>query len=160
MSIIAHLIKVSANQIKSFEKDPSAAYSFILGSSLSNARKTSQDVQAWKAKNALILLKVIQAGKLENLNPHDRVLFDRAHLELGDISRKAVFQGMAAFQESQLPEQGFCLEKSWQGIHYVLTGTVEGGSAPLSWAVRGDKEIPDAKKLLGYGPARLLTPKQ
>ncbi|HXY25371.1 MAG TPA: YfbM family protein [Candidatus Acidoferrum sp.] len=161
MSIIAHLRQVSADQIKQFEKDPSTAYSFILGTALSNVRNTSQEIQAWKARNALTLLKVIQAGKLENLNTQDRLLFDKAHLELTNISRKAVLQGVASMPKRSLDAKtGLCLEKSWHGIHYLLTGVAKGGSPPLSWAVLGAKEIPDPEKLLAYGPARALTPKQ
>ena len=160
MSIIAHLRQVSAQQIREFEKNPSTAYSFILGESLSSVRNTSQEIQAWKAKNALILLKVIQAGKLESLNPQDRQLFDQAHLELGNISRNAILQSVASAPRAPRPDPNLSLEKSWHGIHYLLTGVAEGGRAPLSWAVLGDKEIPDPEKLLGYGPARLLTPKQ
>ncbi len=50
MSIIAHLRRVSAKQLKQFEKDPSAAYSLILGDSSSSARKTGQELQNWKAR--------------------------------------------------------------------------------------------------------------
>lgn len=161
MSIIAHLRQVLSDQIKGFEKNPSSAYDLILGRSLPSVRNTAQEVQAWKARNALTLLKVIKAGKLENLKPEDRLLFDKAHNELTDISRKEVLQGIASLQKKSQPrEKDLCLEKSWHGIHYVLTGLAEGGRTPLSWAVLGDKEIPDPEKLLGYGPARFLTPKQ
>jgi len=72
MSIIAHLRQVSPKQLNHFDEDPASAYSLILGNSLSSARNSSQEVQDWKAKNALILLKVIHAGaKLENLNQED-----------------------------------------------------------------------------------------
>ena len=67
MSIIAHLRQVSVKQLKHFDMDPAAAYSLILGDSLSSARNTSQELQGWKTRNALILLKVIkgEVGKLE-----------------------------------------------------------------------------------------------
>lgn len=127
---------------------------------MSTARNTSQEIQDWKTKNALILLKVIQAGEPENLAPQDRQLFDQAHLEFGSISRNAILQSVSSIPRALRLEQGISLEKSWQGIHYVLTGLAESGRAPLAWAVRGDKEIPDIEKLLGHGPARFLTPKQ
>ena len=161
MSIIAHLRQVSVKQLKQFDKDPSAAYSFILGDSLSSARNTSHELQNWKTKNALILLKVIKAGaKLENLNPEDRLVFEKAHLELGSISQRRIFNSIASRPKVVRKEQGLSLEKSWHGIHYVLTGVAEGGKPPLSWAVLGDKEIPDTGKLMGYGPARVLTAQQ
>ena len=46
------------------------------------------------------------------------------------------------------------LDKAWHGIHYLLTGTAEGGIQPQSLAVFGGEEFgPD----VGYGPARFLT---
>ena len=160
MSIIAHLRQVSAEQLEQFDRDPSAAYSLIFGDSLSSARKTSQEVQEWKLKNALILLKAIKAGKVENLNPQDRLLFEKTHLEFGNIARKSVMQAVSSLPKAARMEPGLSLEKSWHGIHYVLTGAAEGGRPPLSWAVSGDKEIPDTAKLMGYGPAHVLTAQQ
>jgi hypothetical protein len=160
MSIIAHLRQVSLKQLKQFDKDPSAAYSLILGNSLSGARNIRQEVQDWKTKNALILLKVINAGKVENLIPQDRLLFEKAHLEFGNISRKSVLHAIPSLPGAPRKEPALSLEKSWHGIHYVLTGAPEGGRPPLSWAVLGDKEIPDKEKLMGYGPARVLTAHQ
>ena len=49
------------------------------------------------------------------------------------------------------------IDKSWHGIHFLLTGSAWGGKRPLSNAVMGGQEFgPD----LGYGPARYLTPDQ
>jgi hypothetical protein len=49
------------------------------------------------------------------------------------------------------------VDKAWNGIHYMLTGTADGGSEPLSLVVLGGEEIGAD---LGYGPARFLTPQQ
>ncbi len=160
MSIIAHLRQVSVKQLKHFDMDPAAAYSLILGDSLSSARNTSQEVQNWKTRNAPILLKVIKEGKLEDLNQQDRLIFDKAHLEFGDIARKKAMQAFDSLPKAPRKEPGVSLEKSWHGIHYVLTGAAEGGRPPLSWTVLGDKEIPDTGKLMGYGPAHVLTAEQ
>jgi hypothetical protein len=49
------------------------------------------------------------------------------------------------------------IDKSWHGIHFLLTGSAWGGKPPLFNAVLGGREFgPD----LGYGPARYLTPDQ
>jgi hypothetical protein len=46
------------------------------------------------------------------------------------------------------------IDKSWQGIHYLLTGTPWGGTDALAKAILGGTEIgPD----VGYGPARYLA---
>ena len=160
MSIIAHLKHISPEQVREFLDDHSAAYRFILGKSLSDAKNMSQEVQAWKAKNAAILLRVIQAGKLENLNPAEKAVFEKAHLELTDIGRRRILKAVHSLPKLPVREVGLSLEKSWHGIHYLLTGIAEGGRPPLSWAVFGDRELPDVSKVMGYGPARLLTPQQ
>ena len=55
------------------------------------------------------------------------------------------------------PEGSFDVDKAWHGLHYLLTGTSEGGEPPLSLAIVGGGEIGDD---LGMGPARFLTPAQ
>jgi Domain of unknown function (DUF1877) len=48
------------------------------------------------------------------------------------------------------------LEKAWHGLHYLLTGSTDGGPLPLSFIFAGGQDVgPD----LGYGPARLLSAK-
>lgn len=49
------------------------------------------------------------------------------------------------------------VDKAWHGIHYMLTGSVDGGEEPLSLTVFGGEEIGED---MGYGPARFLTPQQ
>ncbi len=49
------------------------------------------------------------------------------------------------------------VDKSWQTIHYLLSGEAWGGSSVEAQAIMGGTEIgPD----LGYGPARYLTAEQ
>jgi hypothetical protein len=47
------------------------------------------------------------------------------------------------------------LEKSWHGLHYLLTGTAGDGDSgtPLGFILEGGKPVGDD---LGYGPARLF----
>ena len=49
------------------------------------------------------------------------------------------------------------IDKAWHGIHYLLTGSAEGGAEPLSLAVMGGEEFGPE---VGYGSARFLTPAQ
>jgi len=49
------------------------------------------------------------------------------------------------------------IDKSWHGIHFLLTGSARGGSPPLYYAVLGGREF---GMDFGYGPARYLTPDQ
>jgi hypothetical protein len=48
-------------------------------------------------------------------------------------------------------------DRSWHAIHFLLTGEVEGGEAPLAWAVFAPTLLGED---LGRGPARVLTPDQ
>jgi hypothetical protein len=55
------------------------------------------------------------------------------------------------------PENYIDVDKAWHGIHYLLTGSADGGTPPLAWAVLGGVEVGED---MGYGPARLLTSEQ
>lgn len=50
------------------------------------------------------------------------------------------------------------IEKSWHGIHFVLTGSDWGGASPLNFLVSGGMEVGDED--VGYGPARAFTSAQ
>jgi hypothetical protein len=53
------------------------------------------------------------------------------------------------------------LDKAWHGVHYVLCGEVEPGTALLSQAVLGGVELgDDPEGFSGYGPARYFTAAQ
>ena len=47
------------------------------------------------------------------------------------------------------------LDKSWHGIHYLLTGTAWEGTEPIDFIVRGGTEVGQID--VGYGPARVFT---
>lgn len=49
------------------------------------------------------------------------------------------------------------IDKSWAGIHYLLTGSQWGGKPPHSVPILGGTEVGGD---LGYGPARLLQPNE
>jgi hypothetical protein len=51
------------------------------------------------------------------------------------------------------PDAMVDLHKSWQIIHYVLTGTPDSGPAPLNVLLSGGEEVGED---LGYGPARII----
>ncbi|MCA9817980.1 MAG: YfbM family protein [Candidatus Obscuribacterales bacterium] len=48
------------------------------------------------------------------------------------------------------------LEKSWHGIHYLLTGSQWEGKEPYCYLLSGGETIGDID--VGYGPARALRP--
>ncbi len=58
------------------------------------------------------------------------------------------------YTDGEEDENSIDVDKSWQGIHYLLTGDAWGGEPPLANVVLGGTEIGDD---VGYGPARYLT---
>jgi len=59
--------------------------------------------------------------------------------------------------DTSADERTLDLDKAWHGIHFLLTGAVEGGPEPLASAVLGGVPVGED---LGYGPARWLAPEQ
>jgi len=53
-------------------------------------------------------------------------------------------------------DAGLSLEKSWHGIHYLLTGDAMRGDPPLNFLLDGGATVGDED--IGYGPARILDP--
>lgn len=47
------------------------------------------------------------------------------------------------------------LDKAWNGIHYLLTGSGAGGAYPHAFLLNGGAEVGDID--VGYGPARVFT---
>ena len=53
------------------------------------------------------------------------------------------------------------LYKDWHVLYYILTGkSWEAVDSPLGRAIMGGRELPDTQRVMGYGPARYLTPSQ
>lgn len=48
------------------------------------------------------------------------------------------------------------LDKTWHGLHYLLTGNADNAPQPLGYLLAGGEEVGD----LSDGPARLLDPRQ
>jgi hypothetical protein len=61
----------------------------------------------------------------------------------------------AAERKSEVGDTEVYLDKSWHGIHYLLTGSVDSNGSLASKVIMGGEDIgPDR----GYGPAQLLEP--
>lgn len=50
------------------------------------------------------------------------------------------------------------LDKTWHGLHYLLTGSDWGGAPPLAFIAAGGEPVGEVD--LGYGPARAFVPVQ
>lgn len=57
--------------------------------------------------------------------------------------------------DAEMPDPELDLDKSWHGIHYLLTGTAWEIGEGAGTAILGGDEIGEDG---GYGPARLLCP--
>jgi hypothetical protein len=53
------------------------------------------------------------------------------------------------------PERRLDIDKSWHGMHFLLTGEVWTGTMPLGFLIAGGVTIGDIN--VGYGPARAFT---
>jgi hypothetical protein len=49
-------------------------------------------------------------------------------------------------------------DKAWQGMHYLFTGTAEGGALPEGFILHGGTPVGDED--VGYEPARLFQPEE
>jgi hypothetical protein len=82
---------------------------------------------------------------------------ERAEELVRDPASVTSFLAEAIEEQDELGADFLDVDKSWQGIHFLLTGAVVGGDAPLAWAVCAPTAIGDD---VGYGPARVLMPSE
>jgi uncharacterized protein DUF1877 len=101
--------------------------------------------------------------------PDDPEAYERARREADDRAKPGLFsrlfgartQGNApsrptpplelADGEGELGD----LDKSWHGIHYLLTGSADESGTPLQFLVAGGTDVGDED--VGYGPPRVFT---
>ena len=74
-----------------------------------------------------------------------------------DPAATAAFLDAAVEDQDELGADFLDVDKSWQGIHFLLTGSAWEGEPPLKWVVFAPTEIGED---VGYGPARMLSPEQ
>jgi hypothetical protein len=54
------------------------------------------------------------------------------------------------------PESVLDIEKAWQGLHFLLTGTAEEGEEPASFLIRGGEDLGDEGGARALGPNDVL----
>lgn len=72
-----------------------------------------------------------------------------------DPSSVAAFVAEAVEDQDELGADFLDVDKSWHGIHYLLTDAVAGAEASLAWVVFAPTTIGED---VGHGLARLLMP--
>jgi hypothetical protein len=79
--------------------------------------------------------------------------------KLGELKEDPELVGEFFFERLESGDEDTVLDidKSWQGIHFLLTGDPYNGAEPQSLPILGGTEIGSE---LSYGPARYLEPAQ
>ncbi len=74
--------------------------------------------------------------------------------EVSDLDLQQLDDDLEAYNLFQHDDRvALCLEKDWHALHYLLTGSTEGGGDPLGFLLTGGHEVGSE---LGYGRPRLL----
>ena len=100
--------------------------------------------------------------------PDDPDAYDRARREADDRARPGLFSRLFGARTQAAPsspapalaltdDEGELgdLDKSWHGIHYLLTGNADESGTPLEFLVAGGASVGDED--VGYGPPRVFT---
>jgi hypothetical protein len=155
------LRQVSEFELASYKKNPEKFYADLTG---------SFDLQSFEQINTSFLEtqesalgKKIRQRALSGVEPLPE---DVAELQKQMQVVMSRHPEARARMESHLPgihKDGseLCLHKSWHCLHFLLTGKGwEPADPPLGNAIMGGTELPDRQRVMGYGPARYLTPLQ
>jgi Domain of unknown function (DUF1877) len=100
--------------------------------------------------------------------PDDPDAYDRARREAEDRTRPGLFSRLFGGRKQDTPstpapaleladDEGELgdLDKSWHGIHYLLTGQADESGTPLEFLAAGGTFVGDDD--VGYGPPRAFT---
>jgi hypothetical protein len=132
MGMTGGLVRASEDDIRRFRVDRSGLSAFIEGSTW------APPVRRVQPKGIL--------GWLLRLSP----------ITIEEVDPDAVPPEGATLVD---PESHLDLDKAWQPLHFLLTGTAWDGEEPGCYLVRGGEEL-DEDEELGYSSIRALTPHQ
>jgi hypothetical protein len=132
MGMTGGLVRATEADIRRLRADPSRLPAFIDGETW------APPVRRVQPKGILGWLMRLTPVTIEEVDP-DAVPPDGAKLDA--------------------PESHLDLDKAWQPLHFLLTGTAWEGEEPGCYLVRGGEELIGADQL-GYSSIRALTPGQ
>ena len=75
-----------------------------------------------------------------------------------DEIRRLLAQPWSIYEFIEEERTSTDLDKAWHGVHWLLTGSADGGDEPLCYLLAGGEQVGDVD--VGYGSARALTSKQ
>lgn len=164
MSITAQLRQLTPAELHEIERDPAVAYTLL--------RKGFDAMSEWglimmqkmaeiNARYAEVIERRRAVKDLKELSQEDQQLLAKWQAEYGALREQYMDkQGKPKLEKASRGTRELDLDKAWHGLHFLLTGTAEGGEPPLASSILGGKELPDRGGIMGYGPARYLTPAQ
>jgi len=176
MSMIGHLRQITPADLERLKSDPLQVLDF-LGEGVTPGRMIrAEDAQALISKFQDVAARILADPAVRG-NPAAAEAKAREEMMklIGSAPPAAgVGQPSSAGHAARSPDvarppdvarspstgpgiQELNLDKSWHGIHYLLTGRIDEAPPPLGNAILGGTEIGED---LGYGPARYLTPEQ
>lgn len=161
MGMEGKLRRITEFELASYRKNPVKFYQDLLKKSLPEGFAELQS--ASKRMQSSIFMKRIQERAASGLPPLQEDM-DALKKQQEEISRdhKTVLDALQAnLMGISRDGRQLSLYKDWHVMHYLLTGkSWDPVGSPLGWAVMGQTELPDAQRVMGYGPAKYLTPTQ
>ena len=161
MGMEGKLRQVSEFELAAYRKDPGKFYANLMKSydlpSLASLQEKMRAVQESP------LGQRIRQRALSGLPPLPEDIAEMQKQMQSLMSQNPAAQAAIAAQHIGMSEDGkqLSLHKSWHCLHFVLTGkSWDAAAPPLGNAIMGGSELPDRGRVMGYGPARYLTPKQ
>lgn len=161
MGMEGMLRQVSEFELASYKRSPEKFYADLMGSYdlefLGELDEKFREIQESP------LGQKIRQRALSGLQPLPE---DVAELQRQMETALSKNPGAKAQMQSHLPGPSkdgnqLCLHKSWHCLHYIFTGkSWDRAEPPLGDAIMGGTELPDRRRVMGYGPARYLSATQ
>jgi hypothetical protein len=159
MGMEGKLWQVSEFELAAYRKNPAKFYSELTG------RYNTPDIQNFTAKmTELQSSPVVQRMKERAAaglptDPADVKEYRAQALKMVLGSQPALNAIKALHIGRSQDGRELSLHKSWHCLHYLFTGKGwQQADSTLGKAILGGREIPDQNEVMGYGPARYLTP--
>lgn len=161
MGMEGMLRQVSEFELASYKKSPEEFYSDLIG---------DYDFESLGDLNAKLLEiqesplgQKIRQRALSGLQPlaEDVTELQRQMETALTNNPRAQAQMQSHFPGPSKDGKQLCLHKSWHCLHHIFTGkSWDRAEPPLGDAIMGGTELPDRRRVMGYGPARYLSATQ
>lgn len=165
MSMCMYLRAVTELDAKRFEQDPDQLMKATIGGTMALWADRFGDIPGSKPLDPEELLNV--EFELDAVKPKgflNRVVWWLTKRSLkADLAnqKKRLSKVLKSVKEDHQTgadgETVLDLHKSWHLLHYLLTGSSDGGPHPQNMLLLGGREVGED---LGYGPARIVTPEE